>query len=438
MEVDPTTLADLQIFGESGNGGGIFGLVDETRTEPGRRALRRRFESPDADAETIRDVQSAVGFFSRHPEAFPVDGALLERVRSYLGSNIVLTGGRGPFLDMAIPWFHAVRYRDAHREIRRGIQAFNELERLLREAVHGTLALDPPDTVGRPMVRIREICDESAGPSRSVLPPSLLSRDRLLRDTRRELLAELVELIAELDCLRAMGRATARLGWSMPEIVESDHFRLEAEGVYHPFVQDPVKNPLEIDSGEPVIFLTGPNMAGKTTYLRTAALIVLLAQVGMGVPASFARCTPVEVLLTSLNPADDLRTGTSFFLAEVRRVREAAVHLAAGRRCFILFDEVFKGTNLRDALEATREVILGFAKAEASGFIFSSHLLELVERLESEPGIRFQRFEGSVVGGRARFAYTVRPGVSDERLGLQLLVEEEVPDLIALIDERSR
>ena len=182
-----------------------------------------------------------------------------------------------------------------------------------------------------------------------------------------------------------------------------------------------------------MVFLTGPNMAGKTTYLRSAALAVFLAQVGMGVPASKARLTPVDVLFTSLNPSDNLRAGLSYFLAEVKRVKAAAEILARGERAFILFDEVFRGTNVRDALEASAEVILGFARAKGSGFIFSSHLIELVEKLRSNPAIRFHCFDGSVVKGVATYSYELKKGVSDQRLGLLLLRQERVPELISQI-----
>jgi DNA mismatch repair protein MutS len=119
----------------------------------------------------------------------------------------------------------------------------------------------------------------------------------------------------------------------------------------------------------------------------------------------------------------------------VNRVRDAAAHLAEGRRAFVLFDEVFKGTNVRDALEASKTVILGFAKARGSGFIFSSHLVELVDALEREGRVQFYFFEGKLESGRATYSYELRAGVSRQRLGLQLLAEAEIPRLLARIGD---
>ncbi len=230
-----------------------------------------------------------------------------------------------------------------------------------------------------------------------------------------------------------MAVATRELGFAFPEVVASDSFLLEAEGVFHPFVEAPVCNSVRLRGDEPMVFLTGPNMAGKTTYLRSVALVVLLGQAGMGVPAATARLCPVEALFTSLNPSDNLREGLSYFYAEVMRVKAAATLLADGCRALIIFDEVFRGTNVRDALDASAEVILGFARAQRSGFIVSSHLTELVDVLAPNRAIRFQCFDGDIRDGMACYSYELRDGVSDKRFGLALLHQAEVPQLLARI-----
>ena len=215
--------------------------------------------------------------------------------------------------------------------------------------------------------------------------------------------------------------------------MDSSTFLLDATGAFHPFVEDPVPNPVRLDGGEPLVFLTGPNMAGKTTYLRTVGVLVLLAQTGMNVPAASMRFAPVDAILTSLNPVDNLKAGVSYFLAEVLRVRDAARLLAEGRRSLVLFDEVFKGTNVQDALDASRQVIEGFARSRSSGSIFSSHLTDLATAFERHPGIRLRRFDGDVMDGVPRFSYGLEPGVSEKRMGLFLLQQAGVPELLGSI-----
>ena len=139
----------------------------------------------------------------------------------------------------------------------------------------------------------------------------------------------------------------------------------------------------------------------------------------------------IEALLTSLGPEDDVRLGYSYFYAEVRRVRDIAERLAAGARCAVLVDEVFKGTNVKDALDASSLVLHGFAASTRSVYVVSSHLVELAEAIGAQPGVALACFEGRLDGnGRATYDYRVREGASAQRMGLVLLEEAGVAGLL--------
>jgi len=430
MDIDATTLSDLEVFRSPDGSEGILQLVDRTWTAAGRRRLRRRLEHPLADVGEIQDAQEAVRFLAAHPDLVRFHPRTLEAVERYLRSNIEVGSGSGIGESVEAVWV-ALRYRDVLKELKDGVRETVRLFGQLAALAGAVRALRPPEVIGALVTRMGEAAravleaHEGAG--------NVLGADRRLRGTLRGQIDAALDAAAELDALDAMARSTTELGWTMPQIVDGEAFLLDAEGVWHPFVDEPVPNPARLSGGEPMVFLTGPNMAGKTTYLRSVALVVLLAQVGMGVPARRARLTPVEALFTSLNPADNLKAGLSFFLAEVMRVKEAATLLAEGRRALVLFDEVFKGTNVKDALEASAEVILGFARARRSGFVFSSHLAELVEALRASPAIRFCYFDGNIVRGAPRYSYRLKEGVCDQRFGLLLLRQARVPELIARI-----
>jgi DNA mismatch repair ATPase MutS len=433
MHADATTLSDLEVFRDGGNRGGVFALLDETQTEEGSKALRRRLEQPHTDARSIRETQQAVQFFAAHPGVVQIREGVTRSLRRYLDSNIAVGARTGPpATSLNALWF-SLRYGDLYSELKAGVASSDELvETLLRSTVE-LLSLSPPPLVSSLAEDLLVCCERCAASSIPGSAATVLARDHFLRGRGRQSLLDLTNRFGELDALRSMGRAMRRMGWTMPEIVESDQFFFQGEGIYHPFLTDGVTNPIDVTGGEPMVFLTGPNMAGKTTYLRAVGLVVLLAQAGMAVPAERVRVTPVDVLFTSLNPSDNLRAGLSYFLSEVLRVRDAATLLADGKRCFVLFDEVFKGTNVKDALEASATVIRGFARARGSGFIFSSHLIELVDVLRADGRVRFYSFDGELVDGRAEYSYRMREGVSDRRLGLFLLREARIPDLIARI-----
>lgn len=430
MLIDATTLSDLEVFHSPDGSEGLFQLIDRTQTASGRKALRRRVGRPSSDLGEIRRTQDAVRFLMRHQGLATFDAPSLEAVERYLRSNIEAKPALswGPWLDYL--WV-ALRYRDVLTEVSDGVAGTIELFEQLATLAEAMEALRPPALIAQLGAELRSAAQAVSRAHAGGGNP--LQVDRALRGDLEERIQRAHQAVAELDALNAMAASTIALGWTMPELVEADAFLLDAEAVVHPFVDSPVPNPIQLAGGKPLIFLTGPNMGGKTTYLRGVALLVFLAQLGMGVPAQRARLTPVEALFTSLNPADNLKAGLSYFLAEVLRVRAAATLLADGRRALVLFDEVFKGTNVRDALEASAEVILGFAGARRSGLIFSSHLSELVEILAANTHIRFCCFDGEIVSGAPRYDYRLRDGVSEKRFGRLLLRQAGIPELMARI-----
>lgn len=430
MQIDSITLSDLEIFDSPDGTGGVFELIDCTATSIGRRALRRRLSCPATDIARIREAQASVRFLQVHGSIICFDDHTIQIVDRYLRSNIERSVASGLKARVDQVWLR-LRYPDLLQELLEGQVATIALFREIRAFCQKLEDLDAPRDLAVLAASLRATADHvlnTANESSYILP-----RDRRLRGDLKDAILDAIRMVGELDAFNSMAISTSKLGWCMPTLVESDGFLLEAEGVFHPFVSDPVRNPARLSGGEPMVFLTGPNMAGKTTYLRSVALVVLLAQTGMGVPAISARLTPVEALFTSLNPSDNLKAGLSYFLAEILRVKAAATLLAQGTKALLLFDEVFKGTNVKDALEASAEVILGFARARNSGFIFSSHLAELVDVLEDSPAIRFCYFDGEVDQGSPRFGYTLKDGVSDKRFGMLLLRQANIPELIARI-----
>jgi DNA mismatch repair ATPase MutS len=175
-----------------------------------------------------------------------------------------------------------------------------------------------------------------------------------------------------------------------------------------------------------MLFLTGPNMAGKTTYLRSCGIALYLAHLGMGVPARSFRFSPCQRMFTSISVHDNVRSGVSFFRAEALRVKAIAQSLSEGFRVVALLDEPFMGTNLKDALDASRAILESFAHKEGSVFLVSSHLIELGDHMIATGRVDCQHFEAHEHEGRLRFEYLLRPGVSTQRLGMRVLREEGI------------
>ncbi len=428
MHVDEKTRRDLELFHTRDGRPGVFSIVDRTRTAAGSAALRARFENPLADPQRIREVQSAVRFLIRERISFPLAPELVEEVHRYVESTWDVGSRRSGIGFRVESILVGLRYRDLLRHAREGIAATRSVRSVLEPALEDMLERDPPSEIRRlakRMLALMDLLGTAFGLGRGSLW-DVFGTDRVLRGNGGQELRELLAQLSELDAYCAMAEATVTFGLVFPELVESPGFVLQGDGLFHLFIEDPVRNPVELGEGRTLAFLTGPNMAGKTTYLKTVALAVYLAHVGMGVPARRLRMTPLEALFANLAPEEDLRAGLSYFMAEVSRVKAVAEALSRGTRALVIFDEVFRGTNVKDALDASEIVIRGFAGVASSGFIFSSHLVELGDGLRGLRTVRLLCFEGEIIAGRAHYGFKLKEGISNQRFGLHLLEEEGV------------
>jgi DNA mismatch repair ATPase MutS len=265
---------------------------------------------------------------------------------------------------------------------------------------------------------------------RSPLPWRVLQQDRSVRLQARSTLDRMRQLICEIDALVSLAEITRQKGFVLPDVVTEQPGQLEAHGLYHPFLTEPVTNDLTFSAAQNFVFLTGPNMAGKTTYLRACGVMLYLAHLGMGVPAAHLRFAPFDVLLSAIDLTDNLRAGVSFFRAEALRMKTLARALADGQRVFAILDEPFKGTNVRDALDASRAVFQLLALSRNSVFLVASHLIELADALDTLPSVVSRRFEADESGPDLCYDYIARPGVSGQRLGMRVLQQERVFDLL--------
>lgn len=251
--------------------------------------------------------------------------------------------------------------------------------------------------------------------------------DQAARGDARPVLGHLLEYVGRLEALWSLGAATTEHGWSYPR----PSSRLRASGLRHPFLAPHgVPNDLHLDDRVRVCFVTGPNMAGKSTFLRAVGLAVLLAHAGCGVPAVSMEFPTVGTVFSSVHIADNLCDGESFYLAEVRRIATLAVALAEHGSAVAVVDEPFRGTNVHDAAEATLALISRLADHPAALVLVASHVAEVAPAIVDDPRIALLHFAADMSADVPRFDYRLRDGVSAQRLGMTLLRQERVLDLL--------
>ncbi|HSA56674.1 MAG TPA: hypothetical protein VLE53_13275 [Gemmatimonadaceae bacterium] len=436
MRVDPATLRDLEILDAGEGATPLAALVDHTLTARGRDRLRGRLRQPLRTLDEIRGTQDAVRHLLARVDAVrTVLGRLgAGDVEAYLGLRWEPARARtraGLSLEGAIL---RVRYSDALREILRGVA-------LARTLVDGVAPLlealgDRPPTVLRLAIEnIRAARDDRAiaevqRASRALSRAEALRLDRLLRGDGRPALRTVLAGLAELDALQSLAFAVRRNGWTIPEFLDDAEPRLTLLGLRHPLMTDGIPNDVHWPSGVRVAAITGPNMAGKTTLLKATALAVYLAHCGTGVPARVARLTPADACFSSLYVRDNLAGGESFYLAEVRRVRQLAALLSEYRNVFAVIDEPFKGTNIRDASDASDLLLAALARHPGCRVLLATHLADVVRHRLGVAGLEALRLEGQLTQHGLRFDFALRAGISEQRLGMELLRREGVVHLL--------
>jgi DNA mismatch repair protein MutS len=176
--------------------------------------------------------------------------------------------------------------------------------------------------------------------------------------------------------------------------------------------------------------LTGANMAGKSTLIKAVGSSVFLAHIGMGVPVKSMRLSLFDGLLTNINVSDNIAKGESYFFNEVQRIKNTIYKINDGKKWLVLIDELFKGTNVQDAMKCSLTVIKGLIKIKNSVFILSTHLYEIGEELKKYPNISFKYFETNVMDDQLEFSYQLREGISNDRIGYVILKREKVVEML--------
>ncbi len=204
------------------------------------------------------------------------------------------------------------------------------------------------------------------------------------------------------------------------------HFENETflmEGIYHPLIKNPVKN--DISATKNVILLTGPNMSGKSTLLKSISLCVYLGHQGLAVPASKVIMPFFSTISVAINLTDSIVSGYSHFMSEIITLKNVVTEAGRDERCFAVFDELFRGTNIEDALEISTVTIRGLIKFKHSLFIISTHLHQLKEIEEIKHNqVTTGYIECEINGNTPAFTYKLKNGWSDLKLG-RILFDRE-------------
>jgi DNA mismatch repair ATPase MutS len=240
----------------------------------------------------------------------------------------------------------------------------------------------------------------------------------------------LLEHFYELDALYSLAKSHQTYHFQFPNWIDDTQPYLEVAQAAHPLVNNAIGNDLTLSPDKNFLFLTGANMAGKSTFIKTIGIVVYLSHLGMGAPAQKITLTLMDGLITNLNIMDNVVKGESYFYNEVQRIKNTVLKINDGKKYCVLIDELFKGTNILDAMKCSTKVIEGLQKLRTSIYILSTHLYEISETLSTHQNIQFSYFETQVKDKELNFQYHLTPGISQDRIGYLILEREGVVQLL--------
>jgi len=208
--------------------------------------------------------------------------------------------------------------------------------------------------------------------------------------------------------------------FNFPAIKDSG---ISLQNFYHPLLKKPVKN--DFTSFSNVILLTGPNMSGKSTLLKAIGICIYLGSLGFAVPAKEASMPLYNNISAFINLNDDMQSGYSHFMTEILNLKKVVTEAAATKKSFAIFDELFRGTNVDDALEISRTTLKGMLNYPDSLFLVSSHLHELITMPEvADNSIQCHYLECELKDNTPVFTYRLKNGWSNLKIG-RILFEKE-------------
>jgi len=254
--------------------------------------------------------------------------------------------------------------------------------------------------------------------------------------TRLVALRELAAALAELDVLVNLAERSRTLGYCRPELGDEPGLRIR--GGRHPVVEQRldtpfVANDLELNEDRRLLVITGPNMGGKSTYMRQTALIALLAHIGSWVPAESARFGPLDRIFTRIGAADDLAGGRSTFMVEMTET--ANILHNATDQSLVLMDEIGRGTSTFDGLSLAWAAAHHIAEQVRAFTLFATHYFELTALAAELPACVNVHLDATEHGDRLVFLHAVRDGPASRSYGLQVAALAGVP---AQVIQRAR
>lgn len=431
--VDKQTLDDLNIFGKH-RGDSIYSLFNSTHTRGGALILEEMFRVPLSEVEKINKRSMTIQYFLSQKIVFPFQGEWFDTVEHYLSNTdnrTRLTAENNTLQRKFRGYMGAdTDYELLHKGVLAGIGIINGVNDFLG----GMEGIEVDHPYGQEISQMKKIVQDPdlswAANERGVKRltySKMADYDRLLRYDGHDKLKKLLYYVYNMDVYISVALVAQKRGFVFGKALPAGKNVLEIDGVYHPQLASAVPNTIRVDGSNNVIFLTGANMAGKSTFMKSFGIVIFLAHMGFPLPVKSMTFTVQNGMYTTINLPDNLNMGYSHFYAEVLRVKKVAEHVSRSENLIIIFDELFRGTNVKDAYDATVAVSEAFAEKRNCTFMISTHIIEAGETLrKSCENINFTYLPTIMKGSMPTYTYTLESGITNDRHGMMIINNERI------------
>lgn len=438
FDIDKQTIRDLEIFADKKNAKSIFNFYNRTETNGGQESLHEMISVPVSDLEFLQNRKESISFFINHDCRLKLHSRHIDYVEFYLRNR------RFPLRDNIIDaTFNGISnklspdsdYYIISEGVFHIIQFLDDLLKFIKEVD----SLQVSSFLEKDFEIIRKITDSKVITVILKDPPEKIADlsywqinklDRFFRVSSKDPFRDLLNIIYKIDVIQTLAQLIKMEGFSLPEYVTGKNPVFEVNEGFHPFLESPISNSFSFKSNSSLCFLTGPNMSGKSTFLKTMGLMIYLSHIGFPVPAKQFKTSIFNGLFTTINLTDNLNLGYSHFYSEVKRVKDIIIKIKSNKKLFIIFDELFRGTNVKDAYDASLMIISALSKIRDNLFFISTHILEVAETIDNKDSMLFRCFESVLKDQLPIYDYKIKDGISSERIGLLIINNESIPEIL--------
>lgn len=432
---DNQTLQDLNIMGKYKTGS-LFSIFNQVITSGGERLMDEMFRHPLTDMQQINARSSIFRYFQRMALVLPFDPEELARAEQFL-----LNGSDDQWYFFLYRWCRRtllgqLGLSQEPELFRDGLQAtLNVLKQLagffqqIREDEDNPLRAQMAEFFW--LLQANGLADEQPGARTGKRFREELKYEYLLRGKLHRQLQSLLSFVYLLDVAAAVAKVGTAKQFHFATALGPENNVLEIRNGRHPAIDKATGNDLCLEEEMNVLFLTGANMAGKSTFMKSVGSAFYLAHMGFPVAADEMRFSVKGGIYSSINVPDDLQQGISHFYAEVLRVKQVAGSVCSRLPLLVIFDELFKGTNVKDAYDATLAVTEAFGHYRQCAFIISTHIIEVGPVLaNANPNIGFAFMPTVMYGSVPRYTYRMQEGITEDRHGMMIIRNEGILEMM--------